>query len=138
MPRALAGLADGSLEPQPQSDDGVTYASKLGPDDQRVNWTASAEVIDCQIRGLSPFPGAYCYWQASENGDPVRLKLLMSERVSSGATGKPGEVLDDELLVACGDGQSVRILRLQKPGGKPMAARDFLRGAPVPPGTLLT
>jgi len=64
MPKAIAGLAEGSLAAKPQSEDGVTYASKLGPDDQRVDWSMSAKDIDCQIRGLSPFPGAFCYWQA--------------------------------------------------------------------------
>ena len=139
MPRALAGLADGSLTPEPQSEDGVTYASKLGPDDQRVDWTRSAHEIDCQIRGLSPFPGAYCHWQPSDSDEPVRLKILLSERTQAGAPGKPGEILDDRLLVACGDGgEAIRILKLQKPGGKPMAAYDFLRGTPVQAGMRLT
>lgn len=138
MPEALAGLADGSLAPEPQSDDGVTYASKLEPDDQRVEWTKDAATIDRQIRGLSPYPGAFCYWKPDVESDPIRLKLLMSERVAVGATGIPGDVLDDRLLIACGDGGAVRILRLQKPGGKPMDAGDFLRGTQIAAGAKLS
>ena len=56
---ALAGLADGSLVPQAQPEDGVTYAHKVTAEDQRVDWTKPAAEVDCQIRGLSPFPGAH-------------------------------------------------------------------------------
>lgn len=136
-PRALAGLADGSLTPVPQPEEGATYAHKLGPEDQKVDWTRPARTVDCQIRGLSPFPGAYSYWTPPGESAPVRLKLLMS-RVSGRETpAPPGTVLDDRLLVACGDGQAVRILRLQKPGGKPMDAEQFLNGQPIPPDTVL-
>ena len=137
MPRALAGLADGSLTPQPQSDDGVTYASKLGSEDQQIDWTEDAKGIDCQIRGLSPFPGAFCYWQPGDGEAAIRLKLLMSAFVPGGAAEQAGMVMDDALLVACGSG-TVRILRLQKPGGKPMDASDFLRGTPIAKGARLT
>ena len=87
--------------------------------------------IDCQIRGLSPFPGAFCFWQPASDEEPMRLKLLLSERAEVNASGAPGTVLDDRLLIACGDGAAIRILRLQKPGGKPMDAADFLRGTPI-------
>ena len=137
-PFALAGLADGSLKPQVQSEDGVTYAHKLGPDDQKVDWTRPAREVDCQIRGLSPFPGAYCYWTPPGEDKPVRLKLLMSRRSGRETSAPAGMVLDDNLLVACGDGQAVRILRLQKPGGKPMDADMFLNGQPIPPDTVLS
>ena len=137
-PFALAGLADGSLEPKAQTDEGVTYARKLGPDDQKADWTRPAREVDCQIRGLSPFPGAYCYWTPPGEDKPVRLKLLMSRRSGRETSAPAGMVLDDNLLVACGDGQAVRILRLQKPGGKPMDADMFLNGQPIPPDTVLS
>jgi len=137
MPRAVAALADGSLTPTPQSEDGVTYASKLGSSDQRIDWTASAAHIDCQIRGLSPFPGAWCEWTPPGEDTALRLKIQMSAREETAAQGQPGQVLDDALLIACGDGGAVRLLKLQKPGGKPMAAADFLRGLPIAPGTVL-
>ena len=137
-PRALAGLADGSLTPQPQPDDGITYAHKLGPDDQKVDWVRPARDVDCQIRGLSPFPGAWCYWTPPGSTDPVRLKLLGSRRSGRETSAPAGMVLDDRLLVACGDGGAVRITRLQKPGGKPLDAEVFLNGQPIPPDTMLS
>ena len=135
-PRALEGLAEGSLTPVPQTEEGMTYAAKLGPEDQRVDWTRSAREVDCQIRGLSPFPGAFCLWTPPGEAEPVRLKLLMSRVSGRETSAPPGMVLDDRLLVACGNGQAVRILRLQKPGGKPMDAEQFLNGQPIPPDTV--
>ena len=136
-PRALAGLADGSLTPAAQAEEGMTYAAKLGPDDQRVDWTKPARQVDCHIRGLSPFPGAWCQWTPPGEETPVRLKLLMSRRSGRETSAPAGMVLDDNLLVACGDGGAVRILRLQKPGGKPMDADQFLRGQAIAPDTVL-
>ena len=137
-PQALAGLADGSLKPRPQSEDGVTYAHKLGPEDQKVDWMRPARDVDCQIRGLSPFPGAWCYWTPPGTATPVRLKLLHARRSGRETSAPAGMVLDDRLLVACGDGGAVRITRLQKPGGKPMDAEIFLNGQPIPPDTMLS
>jgi len=136
-PRALEGLADGSLTPVPQTEEGMTYAAKLGPDDQKVDWSRPAREVDCHIRGLSPFPGAWCYWTPPGKDDPVRLKLLMCRRSGRETTAPAGMVLDDRLLVACGDGGAVRILRLQKPGGKPMDADQFLQGQAIAPDTVL-
>ena len=136
-PYALAGLADGSLTPRPQPEEGITYAHKLGPSDQKVDWTRPAREVDCQIRGLSPFPGAWCEWTPPGSATPVRLKLLNS-RLSGRETSAPaGMVLDDNLLVACGDGSAVRLTRLQKPGGKPLDSDVFLNGQPIPPDTML-
>jgi methionyl-tRNA formyltransferase len=115
----------------------MTYAAKLGPDDQRVDWARPARDVDCQIRGLSPFPGAWCLWTPSGKDEPVRLKLLMSRRSGRETSAPAGMVLDDNLLVACGDGSAVRILRLQKPGGKPMDADQFLKGQAIAPDTVL-
>lgn len=125
-PRALAGLADGSLTPTPQTEHGMTYAAKLTAEDQRIDWTRPAAEVDCRIRGLSPAPGAWC--EADLGQGPVRLKLLFSELTDGAAGAPPGALLDDRLTVACGDGRAVRLLRLQKPGGKPLGARDFLAG----------
>lgn len=136
-PKALAGLADGSLTPRPQPDTGATYAHKLGPDDQQIDWTQAARLVDCQIRGLSPFPGAWCLWTPPGASEPVRLKLLFSQRSGKETSAPPGMVLDDKMLVACGDGQAVRILKLQKPGGRPMDAETFLNGQPIAPDTVL-
>ncbi|MEM7661336.1 MAG: methionyl-tRNA formyltransferase [Pseudomonadota bacterium] len=135
LPDVLAGLERGDLSPLSQSEEGVTYASKLGPEDQSIDWTRPAAEIDCQIRGLSPFPGAYAYWSEPGSDDQQRLKLLMSH-VEEGQ-GDPGTLLDDRLLVACGEG-AVRLTRLQKAGKSAMDAADFLRGTTMPKGSRLT
>ena len=137
-PRALAGLADGSLVPVAQPVGGDTYASKLTSADQPIDWSKPAAEVDCQIRGLSPFPGAICHWTPEGEAEPVRLKLLMSEATGASGGAAPGTVLDDRLLVACGDGGAVRIIQLQRPGKGPMTAAVFLNGTPIAPGTVLS
>lgn len=135
-PRSLSGLADGSLKLVAQIEDGMTYAAKITADDQRVDWSKPAAEVDCRIRGLAPAPGAWC--EADLGQGPVRLKLLFSELTNLRNPAPPGMLLDDQLTVACGDGRAVRLLKLQKPGGKPLDARDFLPGTPLAAGTLLT
>ncbi|WP_300380020.1 methionyl-tRNA formyltransferase [Henriciella sp.] len=134
--RALAGLADGTLTPVAQAETGLTYASKLTAADQRIDWTRAAHEVDCQIRGLSPFPGAWFHWCPSPEGEPVRVKTLMSELSDTPHKAEPGTVLDDALLVACGDGRAVRLTKLQKPGSRAMSADDFLRGNKIGKGTV--
>ncbi len=124
---ALASLD--SLTPTPQPDQGITYAAKIDKAEARIDWTRPAAEIDRQIRGLSPFPGAWC-----EHGG-ARIKLLLS-RVAEG-NGTPGTVLDDSLTVACGEG-AVQLLRLQKAGRGAMDATEFLRGTPLKAGDRLT
>ncbi|WP_084418140.1 methionyl-tRNA formyltransferase [Henriciella litoralis] len=127
-PRALEGLADGSLKPVPQDSEGATYASKLTAEDQKIDWARPADEVDCQIRGLSPFPGAWFHWRPDKTAEPVRVKALMSERADGTYEGEPGTLLDDELLVLCGDSRAVRLTKLQKPGSRAMEADVFLRG----------
>ena len=137
-PVALARWAEGAIAPQPQPEDGITYAHKISAEDQPVDWSKPAAEVDCHIRGLSPFPGAICHWTPDGEDAPVRLKLLMSEVAGTSGGAAPGTVLDDKLLVACGDGGAVRITTLQRPGKGPMSASVFLNGTPIAPGTRLT
>jgi methionyl-tRNA formyltransferase len=123
---ALAALSH--LTPEVQPDDGVTYAHKIDKAEARVDWARPAADIDRQIRGLSPFPGA---WTEIEG---QRVKLLAS-RLSEGK-GAPGEVLNDALVVACGTG-AVELLRLQRAGKGAQDKETFQRGRPVPKGTQL-
>jgi methionyl-tRNA formyltransferase len=85
------------------------------------------------IRGLSPFPGAWC-----EMAGAGRVKVLRTTRGEgqSGNQVAPGTVIDERLTVACADG-AVRVVELQKAGGRPMKADEFLRGTPVPKGAQL-
>ncbi len=126
----LDALARGHLESRPQSDLGITYAHKLGPDDTRIDWTKPGNEVDWQIRGLSPFPGAW--FEIEQNGKPVRVKALMSEYIED-LSGAPASVLDDQLTIACGSG-SVRLTRVQKAGKSVCSAEDFLRGNPLASG----
>lgn len=135
---AIAGLADGTLTPQPQSADGVTYAHKITADDQRIDWRLPASDVDCLIRGLSPFPGAWFYFAADGEPEQLRMKALMSRVEDGRDDAAPGTVIDDQLLVQCGDGKAVRLLKAQKPGSKAMEAEDLLRGLPVHVGAKFT
>jgi len=133
LPRALAGLERGAVREAPQSAEGATYARKIKPAEAHIDWTQPAAVVDRRIRGLSPFPGA---WFAAESGGrPVRIKALLSQ--AEDGDGAPGLVLDDSLLIACGDG-AVRILRAQREGRAAQAADAFLRGFPLTPGARLS
>ncbi|MCE8538736.1 methionyl-tRNA formyltransferase [Ruegeria pomeroyi] len=123
---ALARLPELTAEPQPE--DGVTYAAKIDKAEARVDWTRPAVEIDRQIRGLSPFPGAWTEIAGE------RVKLLAS-RLAEGQ-GAPGAVLDDVLTVACGTG-AISLTRLQRAGKAAQDADIFLRGWPVPKGTRL-
>ncbi len=133
LPTVISQLANGTATPTKQSEHGITYASKLGPEDQKIDWTRSAKDVDAQIRGLSPFPAARFDWTPPDANTPIRIKPLMSSYERG--DGRPGEVLDDNLLVACGEG-AVRITRLQRPGKGPMDAADFLRGTAIHRGQI--
>lgn len=132
-PRALAAIERGGVEGTPQTGE-PTYARKITPAEARIDWTRPAAEIDCHIRGLSPFPGAW--FEAPGPEGPVRIKALMS-RVSGPGEGAPGEVLDGGLRVACGDGV-VRLLTVQRPGKAAQPADELLRGFAIPAGTVLS
>jgi len=133
MVRALAALERGSLKLVPQSEEGVTYAAKISKDETRIDWSEPAEAVDCKIRGLSPFPGAWCGADLGKGSE--RLKLLRSSLAEG--SGKPGTILDGELTIACGKG-AVRLIEVQKAGGKAVDAASFLRGNTLAPGSRLS
>jgi len=116
------------LVPAPQREAGATYAAKIDKLEARIDWARPAVEVDRQIRGLSPFPGAWFEHAGS------RIKVLGS-RVIHG-TGTPGEVLDDAPTVACGD-HAVQMTRLQRAGKGAQAAEDFQRGSGIAVGTRL-
>lgn len=123
---ALAVLPD--LAPEPQPDEGVTYAAKIDKAEARIDWAAPAIEVDRKIRGLSPFPGAWCDIEGQ------RVKLLGS-RLADGQ-GTAGAVLDDALTIACGEG-AVQLTRLQRAGKSAQDADVFLRGLPISKGMTL-
>ncbi|NWJ24677.1 methionyl-tRNA formyltransferase [Rhizobium sp. RM] len=132
MAQAMEKLEANELPLTPQAEDGVLYASKIDKGETRIDFSRPSEDVHNHIRGLSPFPGAWFEMQIG--GKAERVKVLASEQASG--MGEAGSALDDALTVACGSG-AVRLVRLQKAGGKPMSASDFLRGTPVSAGTRL-
>jgi methionyl-tRNA formyltransferase len=125
MARALAALERGSLEFTPQSEVGVTYATKIDKAEARIDWSKPAREVHNLIRGLSPFPGAW--FEIESGGKPVRIKALRST-IAEGS-GAPGTHLGG-LVVACGQG-AVRLTQVQREGKSPMDAETFLRGATI-------
>lgn len=131
-PRALAALERGSLEAVPQDADGATYAKKISNEEARIDWSLPAGQVANQIRGLSPFPGAWFELPGSKGKVRVKVHLAKAED----GEGQPGKALDDALLIACGEG-GVRLTRLQREGRAAMDAEEFLRGNKLPSGTVL-
>ncbi|WP_304168235.1 methionyl-tRNA formyltransferase [Phenylobacterium aquaticum] len=133
LAETLVEIAAGRAAATPQAADGATYAKKIRPKEARLNWTRPAAEVDGKIRGLSPFPGAW--FELLGDKGPIRVKALLS-RVEGGH-GAPGTVLDDQLLIACGDG-AVRLLKVQREGKGPQEAEVFLRGFPLAAGRVLS
>ena len=117
----LRALLAGKLPPaQPQPDEGVTYAHKIERADAQVDWQQSAVAIDCQVRALAGWPVA----DADLMGEPIKLH----EAEPCEGQGPAGTVLRADrhgLEVACGQG-ALRLLRLQRPGGRVLDAQSYL------------
>jgi len=128
MVRALGAIERKAVTPRAQSEQGVTYAKKISKEEARIDWSKSAHEIDCLIRGLSPSPGAF----TEVKGE--RLKILYAVPVND--HGEPGEVITDDLTVACGEG-ALKLLKVQRAGSRVMEARELLKGFALPPGTRL-
>ncbi len=129
MARAMGALERGKLQLTKQSDEGVTYATKIEKAEARIDWNKPAREVLRHIHGLSPFPGAWC--EMPIESEQVRAKILRCAMAAG--SGAPGEVLDDHFAVACKEG-AIRILDLQRAGKQPMKAEEFLRGTPVKVG----
>jgi methionyl-tRNA formyltransferase len=125
---AVDDLASGRATPRPQPQEGVTYARKIDKSEARLDWTRPAALLERQLRALNPWPGC---WTEIEG-----QRLLVLEGEVTADSGDPGEVLDSRLTVGCGEG-ALRLTRLQRAGGKPMAADAFVRGFHLPVGARL-
>jgi methionyl-tRNA formyltransferase len=129
---ALAQLSRGTVARTPQSAEGVTYAAKIDKREAAIDWTQPAPVIERRLRAFDPFPGAAFVLGAET------VKCWRAEVVA--LAGPAGTVLaadDAGIVVACGDG-ALRLTVLQRPGGRRLAAGEFLRGHPLVSGTRLT
>ena len=127
MAAALIEIAAGRAHPAAQPADGATYARKIEKREALIDWTRSADELERAVRAFNPSPGAGTLLRGES------LKLWRA-RVATGA-GEPGEILQAgrELVVACGQG-ALRILELQRSGGKRLDAAQFLAGRPLAPG----
>ncbi|MCQ2008909.1 MAG: methionyl-tRNA formyltransferase [Sporolactobacillus sp.] len=130
----LPKLAAGSLKPQKQDENKVTFAPSIQHEDEEIVWEKSAPAVRNLIRGLNPFPGAF-----TRLGGSV-FKIFAAELTDLRSAEKPGTVIrcdSDGLFVATGDGQAVQIVECQPAGKKRMKTADFLRGTRVETGTIL-
>jgi methionyl-tRNA formyltransferase len=133
----------GKIQPQPQPVEGATYAAKIKKEDGRIDWHSPAEKIWNRLRAFTPWPGAFTFLSDSERlaGTPVPpaksqlLKIWRAEVMEK--SGEAGEILSADktgIVVGCGQG-ALRILELQREGGKRLAAEAFLAGFPLQPGS---
>jgi methionyl-tRNA formyltransferase len=129
MVEALGALEAGALALTPQPEEGAVYARKISKEETRVDWSLPAQEVHNHIRGISPFPGAWC--EMDVGGKVERVKLMRSAPAQG--SGKPGELIGDGLVVACGDG-AIELVEVQRAGAKPMLAAEFLRGAKLAKG----
>jgi methionyl-tRNA formyltransferase len=126
--QALLDWLGDPTPPEPQPVGGITYASKVDKAEARIDWKNNAQEIERQVRAFAPTPGAWF----EANGE--RIKLLQAAAGTDSA--KPGQVMDDNLTIACGTG-CIRPLKVQRAGRAAMSPGDLLRGFPIPKGTVL-
>src|SRR5699024_11010273 len=144
----LDGIEDGSLTPIPQSREGISYAPKLTVEDARIDWSRPAYVVDRQVRGCTPAPGAWTTFR----GERLKVQPVELLRPAADATAtaqhapteppdaplRPGEirVRRRDVLVGTGSG-AVRLGTVQPHGKRAMAATDWARGARPEHGEVL-
>ena len=128
----IRALEAGTLRRIAQDESKMTYDLMLDKSMGIIDWRMSAQEIVNRVHGLNPWPGCSTAWQGG------RLKILRANAVDG--AGQPGEILAADakqgLTIACGQG-AVSVVQLQAPGGKPMSAKDYLRGHPMAVGTVL-
>jgi methionyl-tRNA formyltransferase len=137
--KALSGLAEGKLAPTPQPDEGVTYAAKIDKAEARLDWRLPADALERAVRAFEPVPGAWLElpapgMSAKGKGQTERVRVLQAQVVDG--VGKPGEVLDEHMTIACGTA-ALRLVVLQRAGKTAMPTDAFLRGRAVPRGSVL-
>ena len=136
MVQALERLAAGTLRPQRQADEGVTYAHKIDKAEAPIDWAQPAVSIERRVRAFDPFPGASFTWQ----GEVV--KVWGAALLPSAGSAEAGQVVDvtpGRVIVACGEG-ALELIELQRPGGRRIPATQYLAsgpGATLRPGASL-
>lgn len=131
MAETLPEYAAGNIEPTPQIEDGVTYASKLEKYEGLLNFNDTVQELDRRVRAFSPWPGTYFEF------DGKRIKVMSAEISDTPPNAPPATVLDDCLTIACANG-TFRPTRIQRPNKSAMETDLCLRGFPIDAGTILT
>ena len=132
----LAGLESGELEPIEQVEADATFTRSLRREDGRLDWQQAALQLDRDVRALQPWP---CAWTLID-GMTIKIWSCRPEPIGTDPPVEPGTItsVDREgIVVACGDGDRLRVLELQRPGKKRLSTADFLSGVRVAPGTVL-
>jgi len=140
----IPGCVAGKIQPKPQPSEGVSYAPKIKKEDGRIDWAMPAQSIVNHLRAFTPWPGLFTF--LPEQPAPHLLKVWKAEAVEAASQGaepgraqsaarppRPGEILradKHEVVVACGMG-ALRVLELQREGGRRMGAAEFLAGHPL-------
>lgn len=133
--KTIPDLAAGRIVPRPQQPEAATHARKITKEDGRLDWTQPARSIWNRIRAFTPWPGAFSY---APGPKPLLLKIWSAE-VETGQNGVPGTILSADktgIIVGCGE-QALRILELQREGGRRLKAGEFLLGHPLHAGEVL-
>jgi methionyl-tRNA formyltransferase len=131
--KTIPDYISGKITPRPQAVEGASHARKITKEDGLIDWTRPAHVLWNRVRGLTPWPGAFTH--LSLEGQPRLLKIWSTE-VEAQLSGEAGTVLRADkagFVVACGE-QALRILQLQREGGRRMSVSDFLAGHELPAG----
>lgn len=133
----LPGYAAGRVPAEAQAATGITYARKITREDGRVDWSQPALTLGNRARAFTPWPGTFTFLEPADFPERRLLKLWRVEPLATGDAGAaPGTVLEaakDRLTVACGRG-ALRVLELQREGGRRRTTAEFLAGCPLRPG----
>jgi methionyl-tRNA formyltransferase len=133
--KTIPGYIAGRITPRPQPAEGVSYAPRISKQDGRIDWTQDGTHILNRMRGLTPWPGTFTYLPAEPK--PVLLRIWRAQFEE--APHSPGQVAEagkKGIVVGCGRG-SLRVIELQREGGRRLRAADFLAGHPLNPGLRL-
>lgn len=134
--QALDDARHARLQATPQPGDGISYAHKIDKAEAAIDWREPAAVIERRVRAFDPFPGAATTLQ----GEPLKVWGCEIDSTSTPDGAGAGQILlmdDAGVHVACGGGTALVLTELQRPGGKRLAAREFLRGTALAPGMVL-
>ncbi len=132
LAKTIPDYVAGKIPPQPQPAAGASYAAKIKKEDGQIDWNSPAEKIWHRLRAFTPWPGAFTFLHAEPK--PVLLKIWKADVVQK--SGPPGGIIEADktgIIVGCGQ-NALRILELQREGGKRLTAEQFLIGHPLKAG----